>query len=132
MRYQPSAVITVVVLGLAACGPPPPIPTPPPVTWINQCPELPTNPGGFTRPVPTNHRIQFLPVASDYTGRLIMWINRTCDAYFVGPLDYGRAPGLCWYRPDLGDRYVGDVNNGTASLWIGPLPRSCGDGTQKV
>lgn len=131
VRYLPSAVIVTVVLWLAACGPPP-TPNPPPVTKINQCPELPVNEGGYTRPVPTNHPITTLPVASDNTARIIMWINRTCDRYYIGPIDYSKVPGFCWYRPDIGDWYVGDANNGTISLWLGPLPQSCGDGTQKV
>ena len=120
-------LLSILVVACVAPGPPrPPSPPLPPVSSISQCQEtFQTNPGGYTRPIPTNHPITSTPVASDYTGRVIMWLSRHCDQFITGSLDYGRSPGFCWFRADLGDRYYGDLNNGVVSAWIGPLPASC-------
>ena len=120
MRRVIVAVIAAVTC-LTAC-PPPITPHPPPVTPISQCKDVfPVNKGGFTRPLPTNKPIFILGAPEDYTGQKIIWLDRNCNYYYLGALDY-RYPGTDWcrFRPDAGDRLYSAQNG-----FIIPIPRPC-------
>lgn len=121
-----AVVISVAMLlfVLTSCvRPPPPAigpPALPPVTPISQCTEVfPTGgPAGFTRPVPTNHPITILPAVAGQ--RIIIWLDRHCDRFFLGPIDYTHGPTWCRYHPESGDRYYSNQDG-----FIDIIPRAC-------
>lgn len=112
---------------LAACVRPDPpsgqpSPTWPVITPISQCKEVfPTTPGGYTRPVPTNHSIIPLPSLTDYAGIKAIWLDRNCGVFYLGPLDY-RYPNtnFCAFHPELGDRIYSGQDG-----FIIPIPAPC-------
>ena len=116
--------VGLVVAALLGCepgpgaGPPPIIPNPPPVVPISQCKDV--FPDTYTRPVPVGRPIYFLPATSDE--RKIMWLDRSCNYWYVGPYDPPRAPAFCAYRADLGDRYYASYDQG---MFVGTPPLSC-------
>jgi len=98
--------------------PPPPVPVLPPVTPISQCKDV--FPDTYTRPVPTGRPIFLLPSTKDQ--RKIMWLDRSCNYWYVGPYDPAHAPYFCWYRPDLGDRYYANYDQ---AMFVGVPPQAC-------
>lgn len=114
-------VCLVAAVLLTAC-PPPITPHPPRVYPISRCTEVfPANQGSYTRPTPTNHPIGLLSAPEDFGGQWIMWLDRNCNTFFRGPLDY-RYPNtpFCAFHPELGDR----VYSGSDGFII-PIPEPC-------
>jgi hypothetical protein len=110
-------LVAAAVVLLTAC-PPPITPHPPPVYPISQCKEA--FPDGYTRPVPTNHNIILRPALPGV--RVIIWLDRHCDHYVVGPYDPAHPFNACDYRPDLGDRYYA---NWDQAMFVGTPPQAC-------
>ena len=115
-----------VALTLAACNPTGPPPPPPPIVLpplpviqpISKCKDV--FPEGVTRPIPTGKPIVLL--LSTPTERRIMWLDRSCNKWYIGPYDPAHAPYFCWYRPDLGDRYYANWDQDMA---VGTPPQAC-------
>jgi hypothetical protein len=122
------AVAGVALATLVACEPSP-LPTPPPFTLpplpvivpISQCKDV--FPDGYTRPVPTGKPIFFLPALAGV--RKIMWLDRHCDKWWIGPYDPAHPLTACAYRPDLGDRYYADPDQ---AMFVAPAPQACPQG----
>ena len=118
------ALLMTAVVATCTQPDPPPVkpPTPPPVSSVSRCTEVfPINDGGYTRPTPTNHPIIILSALPDYSGPKVLWLDRNCGVFYLGPLDY-RYPNTDWceFHPELGDRIYSGQNT-----FIIPIPAPC-------
>lgn len=111
--------LVALAVGLLTACPPPITPHPPRVYPISQCTE--EFPDGYTRPVPTNHDIIIRTALPGV--RVIIWLDRHCDHWVIGPYDPAHPITACDYRADLGDRYYSERDS-----FVATPPQACPQG----
>jgi hypothetical protein len=116
--FAAGAAVTLLLGCEPGTAPPPPLPLPPlpVITPVSQCKQV--FPSGYTRPVPTDHDIIILTALPGV--RRILWLDRHCDHYVIGPYDPTHPYTACKYRPQDGDRYYSEDDS-----FVAEPPQGC-------